>query len=99
LLGGSIRLFPTPDEVYLLTLRYYANATALSLNIKNSWLTYAPGLLVARAGLQVARFLRDPGGVALFAEDLKLAQALLAQRTVSREVASSDPRLGGFEFD
>jgi len=97
--GRYVRLHPTPDAAYNMSMLYYSRDTRLSEVEKNAWLTYAPDLLVAKAGLQVARFLRDMNAVALFKEDLAVAAARLAQHIVARSTVSTDPRLRGFEYD
>lgn len=99
LLGSMAYLFPTPDAAYALSLYYYANDLKLDSDIKNGWLAYAPDLLVAWAGFNIARFLRDLQAVDLFRADIAGAQARMAQRAIARAVTHTDPRLHGFEDD
>jgi len=95
--GGKMYLRPIPDASYSINLLYYARDASLNNVDKNRWLTYAPDVLVSYAGRQVARYLRDQAAAVLFQEDLALALQRLSTQTISRAVASTDPRFKGFE--
>jgi len=95
--GGKMYLRPIPDASYSINLVYYARDAVLSNVDKNRWLTYAPDVLVSYAGRQVARYLRDQAAAQMFQEDLALAMQRLTTQTISRAVASTDPRFKGFE--
>jgi hypothetical protein len=95
--GGKMYLRPVPDTSYSINLLYYARDASLNNVDKNRWLTYAPDVLVSYAGRQVARYLRDQSAAVLFQEDLTLALQRLSTQTISRAVASTDPRFKGFE--
>lgn len=57
--GFYFRLFPTPDDIYTLKMIFYAHDTALSTNIENKWLKYAPWMVIGRAVTIMAPGLRD----------------------------------------
>jgi len=95
--GDKMYLRPIPDTSHSINLLYYAKDASLNFVDKNRWLTYAPDVLVSYAGRQVARYLRDQSAAVLFQEDLALALQRLATQTISRAVASTDPRFKGFE--
>jgi len=95
--GDKIYFRPIPDTSYAINILYYARDANLGDVDKNRWLTYAPDVLVSYAGRQVARYLRDQSAAVLFQEDLTLALQRLATQTISRAVASTDPRFKGFE--
>lgn len=45
--GDHFTLFPTPDQAYQVRFRYAAKQTPLTTNIENSWLKFAPDILIA----------------------------------------------------
>ena len=64
---NTVRIYPGPDIAYTLTWDYYAHDTSLiGSNVTNQWLTFAPWLLIAKAGLLVATDLRDNEAVQYF---------------------------------
>lgn len=87
---NTIYLFPTPDAAYNGTLLYFVGDAVLSADgTTNNWSTYAPELLVARAGMSVGVVLRDANIVKYFTqlyEDrlTKLRQADSANREAGR---------------
>lgn len=89
-------LFPTPDKAYTLELNYYATDTTLSTDaIENDWLLYASDVLIARAGLQMSRFLRDPELVQLFGADLSTAVRRMVDQSTARRMAGRVSQMGG----
>ena len=92
----TLYLFPTPDKVYTLELNYYATDTTLSTDaIENDWLLYASDVLIARAGLQIARFTRDMDAIQLFSPDLATAVRRMMDQSTARREANRVERLGG----
>ena len=64
---STVRIYPGPDVVYNLTWSYFAHDDRLdSSNVTNKWLTYAPWLLIGRAGLLFAMSVRDTDAIAAF---------------------------------
>jgi len=59
ILGRTLSLFQAPAQEYTFRLWYQGMDEALTSNIKNGWLTYAPNLLCSETGFNVARTLRD----------------------------------------
>jgi hypothetical protein len=57
--GLYFRIFPTPDDIYTLKMRFYATDVKLTTNIENRWLEFLPTLMIGVAGQRVARPLRD----------------------------------------
>lgn len=77
LLGTRFELFPLPDAVYTLRLKYYAADTTpstLAVGATNLWLTHAPDLLLARTGRRMATYLRDSELVKVFSGEEMVAQ-------------------------
>ncbi len=60
------RIFPTPDDVYLLKQIYFREASTLATNIENDWLKYYPYLMIGEAGRLIAPAFRDAEGKATF---------------------------------
>ena len=89
-------LFPRPEQVYTFNWTYYKADVNLSDDtVENAWLYYAPKLLIARAGLQVAKSLRSPEAVQLFASDLLEATKDYQFATVARDMANAEMTMGG----
>lgn len=97
LLGNYFRIFPTPDDDYLLRQIYMAPDTVLSSNIENNWLLHFPYLLIGKAGVFIASALRDSAALATFMQWEIKGQALLVQRTYERELANEKLQVGGPE--
>ena len=65
LLGKYFRIFPTPNEAYLIRMIYFKKALTLDTNIENEWLEHVPLLLMGSAGLKIATALRDSGAASV----------------------------------
>lgn len=64
---ATIRVYPGPDKVYNLLWNYYTHDSRLDAsNVTNQWLTYAPQLLLGRAGIMFASSVRDSDAVSYF---------------------------------
>lgn len=74
LTGDYFRLYPVPDAVYRIYMKYYAQdtlITAVSDTAENSWLKYAPDLLISETLLKMSRQLRmRPQAVQEFEKDV-----------------------------
>lgn len=90
-----IHLFPVPDKSYSGHSRYYAAATALTVDTENAWLKYAPDVLISETGMKIAKFLRDEVAVALFKEDLIVANEKMIRDTVAFNVGAFSAKIGG----
>jgi hypothetical protein len=96
IVGTTMYLFPTPDKEYGLELNYYAADAKLdSGDVENGWLKYAPWLLIAKAGLEVARTLRDEAAVAIFSNRLAEAKLDLLRQTEARRQEGLEAFMGG----
>jgi hypothetical protein len=64
---STARFYPGPDQNYSLLWTYYAHDAAVNgVNVTNQWLTFAPWLLIGRAGMLISQSLRDPDALAVF---------------------------------
>lgn len=95
LVGRKLYLFKKPDAAYSLKFWYYKADELLDSNRENQWLAEASDLLIARTGVQVAKFLRDKDAVQAFADDLALAYERLLQEDVARDMAGRKLEMGG----
>jgi len=60
IVGGQIRLVPTPDATYTTELVYYAKLTKLSSAVSTNWLlTSSPDIYLYGSLLQAAPYLQD----------------------------------------
>lgn len=94
--GANIYIFPTPDGAYSITGFYFAQDAVLSAaETENNWLKYAPGMLIAKAGMRMAKTLRDEAAYNLFKEDYGEAYNEAVLSNVAREQAALNAVLGG----
>lgn len=91
------RIFPTPDAVYLLKMRFFKSDTVLDSNVENEWTKHAPNLLGGIAGQTIAGGLRDSGAMQIFAswEARGLRQLLVDNQ--AREDANFEYVMGGVD--
>lgn len=95
--GEYFVLYPTPDAVYPLTMKYYQKDTvpsSLAAGDENLWLKHAADWLLAKAGAQIARFIKDAEAQKLFAEDVQTASDRVYTKHVDRAERNS-PRAKG----
>jgi len=100
IVGDLLYLFPKLSTVYAFNFEffYFKKDTVMTLDAdENNWLKNASALLIAKAGLAVARFLRDPEGVKLFTQDYNLHLAQLGARNAARQTAGMHIRMGDRE--
>ncbi len=96
LLGEYFRIFPIPDDDYLLRMIYYQQDTVLDSNVENGWLKWAPYLLMGKAGqLLSAGGLRDSGASAVFQNWEAQGTLALHAQNVAREMGNRDMQIGG----
>lgn len=95
LLGNYFRLFPTPDDDYLIRQIYYQQDTVLSSNVENGWLKHVPYMLLGKAGFQIATALRDMAAAQTFMSWNKEGTLLLVMQNTAREMANMDMQVGG----
>lgn len=93
--GEYFRIFPIPDDDYLLSLLYYKRATKLSTDIENAWLKYCPMLLIGAAGKLIAPALGNgPAGVVFADWEAKAKVALFAENE-TRKHSNRSYQMGG----
>jgi hypothetical protein len=95
LLGDYFRIFPTPDDDYLIRQIYYAQDTVLDTNVENGWLKYFPYLLIGKAGGQIAAALRDSTAASTFRGWETEGRLIMVSQTYDREFANRDMQIGG----
>lgn len=94
--GDHFTLFPTPDSNYSIRLRYAAKATGLDTNVENAWLQYAPDLLIAYVGRNLAKtLLQNPELAAQFGDQVQPGWDRLLAMHELREDTNQDYRMGG----
>ena len=95
LLGEYFRIFPTPDDDYLLRQIYFKTDTALDTNVENGWLKHVPYLLIGKAGGQIASAIRDSVALATFKAWENEGRLILLSQTIDREFSNRDMQVGG----
>lgn len=72
LVNDYFELYPMPADAYQINMKYYRVDTvpsAVAADAQNRWLKNAADWLMAKAGLAVARFIKDADAQTLFAAD------------------------------
>ena len=96
IVGTNMYLFPTPAEVKTISGFYYAKDAVLSADgTENNWLLWLPGLLIARAGIRMAKTLRDNEAYGMFKEDYIEAYNGFLSTETAREQAALTTIAGG----
>ena len=68
IVGGQLRIVPTPDATYTTELTYYAKLTKLSSTVATNWLlTSNPDIYLYGALLQAAPYLQDDARIQTWA--------------------------------
>lgn len=67
--NDSFNVFPLPDVAHSIQWSYYKGADLLDTNIENAWLLHAPYVLIADAGLKMAKDLRDLEGAEIYRDE------------------------------
>jgi len=96
LTGVNFRLFPTPDQAYVLNLIYFAQDAVLSTNVENQWLKWAPDLFIAQTAFQMAQnhFL-DPNVLGVLAGQVREGKASLRRLDGARRATQHRYIMGG----
>jgi hypothetical protein len=90
LANGYFRLGPVPDAVYNIKMLYYKRDEGLDTNIENNWLKYAPALMVAMTGVQVATYIQNERMIQVFAAALQRAEVEFYNALEARKHANMD---------
>ena len=89
------RIFPTPDAVYNLKMRFYKQDELLTSNIENEWLKHEPFLLIGKAGQRIAASLRDATAIQIFQQQELEAFQRMLRETQARVDANFRYIMGG----
>jgi hypothetical protein len=81
----AVKFWPVPNATYAVTASYYVRGTLLDAELTNAWLTEAPELLIARAGLIVAIDLENETSTKKFAAMFTKWQSWLIAEMADRE--------------
>jgi hypothetical protein len=95
LIGDYFYIFPTPDALYQIEMRYLANAAALTANIENGWLKYNPYVLIGKTGWLVAKSINNDVAASTFSMMEKEGRLVLAADEVERDLANRELQIGG----
>lgn len=93
--GNYFNIFPLPDGVYKIQMKYYKKGASLTTNIENEWLKHIPLLLVGKVGLVVAEALRDTGAVPFFKSMVQESLLLLENQNEARKHSNYELQMGG----
>ena len=90
IVGSTVYLFPTPDDVYTIWHLHYSREDSLeSANIENAWLKYAPDWMIGGVGEIIARqYNNDEKMAQKFSEQAQQARARLVTEHTAREEAN-----------
>lgn len=94
--GEYFNIFPLPDDVYRLEMKYYKKADLLDAGgVENAWLKYVPELLIGKTGLAIANSLRNTQAASIFKEMISENMLLLNAQNEARKASNFDMQMGG----
>ena len=97
LIGPYFMVFPRPDAIYTIKLKFFEADDILDSNIENSWLEHAHDLIIASAGLDLAASTGDEKRVILFTGMLARAEARFEVEMEARDAANRRFVMGGVD--
>jgi hypothetical protein len=94
---GEVKVYPKPDQNYVLTFPYVGRETTLDgvSVLENGWTKNATQVLLNKAGIALAQAFRDQDALANFTADYQVAFSELMTRVVAREEANMARERGG----
>lgn len=95
LIGNYFYLFPTPDDLYTIEMRYNAQDDLFDADIENGWLKYNPYVLIGKAGWLVARSINNDVAASTFMSMEKEGRLVLAADDIERELSNRELQIGG----
>lgn len=91
----TLRIYPVPDQAYVLTWDYYKAADDIVANTStNSWLTYAPWVIIGAAGWKLAQDLQNSVATDKFLKVKDSAEKALMEQIVRRGLDGRPIRMG-----
>jgi len=93
--GEYFRIFPVPDDTYLVRMLYYKRDAVLTSNIENKWLKWVPYYLIGKAGELSATSLRDKTALMQFKTMANEGLLLLNTQNEARKHANRGYQIGG----
>jgi len=96
--GDYFIIVPTPDDAYLLKMKYYKQiAKMVAGTEENAWAKWFPLLLAAEAGKLISPAFRDAGATQTFNGWGGQGRAQVLVMNEARDVANRDMQVGGPE--
>ena len=95
--GDYFVLYPVPDDIYTLSMKYYQEEpvpSSLAASGENAWLRNAADWLLAKTGMNVARFIKDPEALQMFTQDEATASNRVYLKHVDRAERNSPRKKG-----
>jgi hypothetical protein len=96
--GLYYHIFPIPDELYTLKMKYYQKDTpisSLALSATNKWLTYSPDTIIGKAGMDLAVAFRDGNAYEKFKIMEQEGRQILTVQDAEQEVSEEELLMGG----
>lgn len=91
---NSIRVYPAPDQAYVMTWSFWGADATISLTTENQWLKNAPWVLIGDAAKKVGSDLNNSAAVATASEILTRAEQNMFRSVIHREEAGRSRSMG-----
>lgn len=91
---NSIKVYPAPDQAYVLTWSYWGADTAQAMGQENGWLKNAPWVLIADAAKKIGSDLGNANAVATATSIGTMAEANMFRATIHRQEAGKSRNMG-----
>lgn len=95
IIGNYLVLYPTPDALYTIQMRYAQEDSLLDTNVENAWLKYFPYALIGKAGWLIASSIRDGEAVKTFREMESEARIAIVSNDTERDIVNRELQIGG----
>jgi hypothetical protein len=92
--SNNVVLYPTPDNVYNISWKYWAQDTQQTLGQTNKWLTNAPWCLIGEAAAKICSDLGNPQGLQTAQMVMVKADDNLFRATINRGEAGRRRSMG-----
>lgn len=91
---NSLRIYPIPDQAYVLNFSYWGADAAQQIGVENKWLKNAPWVLIGDAAKKIGSDLGNANAVTTASGILSMAESNLFRSVIIREDAGRRRSMG-----
>lgn len=91
---SALRIYPIPDQAYVLNFSYWGQDAAQTIGLENAWLKNAPWVLIGDAAKKIGSDLGNSNAVSTASGILQMAETNLFRSVITREDAGRRRSMG-----